>query len=202
MNHRRLAEPSPRNTRLFAESQLDHWLARMSAPQTRVVADLGAQFVGQHRRLASQFNELVLLDSSAQRIAALRRDVDPKQVTCRRRDLRDLTPFHGKLDAVLSCGPLEARSLADLDRSWHEAGRCLREGGLLLGTYPASPRETIARAYLLDDGKTPVPPTMHEVELQYRLQRAGLRAATIRRAPDRMGETEQLVFRAVRRADN
>ena len=92
--------------------------------------------------------------------------------------------------------------LTDFDRTLVTIRRRLVEGGLLLATFPAAPKSTIAQAMLLDGGHgTPVPSTSYEIELHYRLQRAGLRGAVIRRAMDREGR-ERLVCRAVCRADN
>lgn len=182
-------------------AQVESWLARLDAPQGRVVADLGAGLSQSFAGLRSRFADWFVIDPSARRVAELR--TLPELSTCemRRRDLRDLVPFHNRLDAILAVGSIGGRQLADLDRMLLEMRRCLREGGLAIGSYPASPKATIATAYLIDRGDTPTPESMHEVELQYRLQRAGLRAVTIRRIED-AEECEWLVFRAVRRADN
>jgi len=181
--------------------QVESWLTRLHDPASRVISDLGGGLSHAFAGLQSRFAEWIVVDPSARKIAELRNLPELTGCQLRRRDLRDLVPYHNQLDAILAVGSIGGRQLADLDRMLLEMCRCLREGGLAIGSYPASPKPTIATAYLLDQGETPTPDSMHEVELQYRLQRAGLRAVTMRRIEDGE-ECEWLVFRAVRRADN
>ncbi len=110
--------------------------------------------------------------------------------------------MHGRLDVAIALGSISASRLSDFDRILIQIRHSLVEGGLLLATFRAAPKSTIARAMLLDGGdETPAPTEFHEIELQYRLQRAGLRGAAMRRVAEPEGY-ETLVCRAVRRADN
>jgi hypothetical protein len=135
-------------------------------------------------------------------MARLRHRYHNLGIEFRRRDLRDLCPFYGRLDVAIAIDSIVGPRLSDFDRVLLQIRRCLVEGGLLLATFPAAPKNTIAKAMLLDGGEeTLAPATYHEIELQYRLQRAGLRGAAIRRVANHEGR-ETLVCRAVRRADN
>jgi hypothetical protein len=113
-----------------------------------------------------------------------------------------LGAFSGELDVVVAIDAIAAPRLADFDAALEVVCQSLVEGGLLLATFPAAPKRTILRAMLLDHGDdTPAPVAFHEIELQYRLQRAGLRGTVMRRIADDGGR-ESLVCRVVRRADN
>ena len=156
--------------------EIERWLGRLPHRERKAVADLGRGLGSRLRLLSSRFGEVHELDS--------------------------LEGCELRVDAVVAIDSIRGPRLTDFDRTLVTIRRSLVEGGLLLATFPAAPKETIARAMLLDGGDgTPLPPVFHEVELQYRLQRAGLRGAAIRRAADR-DDREMLVCRAVRRADN
>ncbi|NIM62469.1 MAG: methyltransferase domain-containing protein [Acidobacteria bacterium] len=181
---------------------IERWLARLPSRRTKTVADLGCGLGTRLPLLASRFGEVIAVDYAPAGMARLRARYADLGIEFRRRDLRDLCPFYGRLDAAIAIDSIRGPRLSDFDRILQQIRRCLVEGGLLLATFPAAPKNTIARAMLLDDGEgTPAPGEFHEIELQYRLQRAGLRGAAIRRVPDHEGR-ESLVCRAVRRADN
>ena len=156
--------------------EIERWLRRLPARERKVVADLGGGLGARQSLLAARFGEVLTLD--------------------------DLSRGDTRVDAIVAIDSIGGPLLAGFDRTLADVRRRLVEGGMLLATFPAAPKHTIARAMLLDGGEgTPLPPVFHEVELQYRLQRAGLRGAAIRRAEHRDGH-ERLVCRAVRRGDN
>jgi len=182
--------------------EIERWLGRLPARETKTIADLGCGLGTRLPLLAAKFGKLIAVDYAPAGMARLRRRYHNLGIEFRRRDLRDLCPFYGRLDAAIAIDSIVGPRLSDFDRILVQIRRCLVEGGLLLATFPAAPKSTIAKAMLLDGGDgTPAPPEFHEIELQYRLQRAGLRGAAIRRVINREGR-ESLVCRAVRRADN
>jgi hypothetical protein len=156
--------------------EIERWLGRLTQREHKVVADLGRGLGARRPLLSARFGEVCELDH--------------------------LDGCEQRFDAVVAFDSIRGPRLTDFDRTLVSIRRSLVEGGLLLATFPAAPKETIARAMLLDGGDgTPLPAVFHEIELQYRLQRAGLRGAAIRRAADR-DDRQMLVCRAVRRADN
>ena len=151
----------------------------MPGAERRTVADLGRGLGARRPLLAPRFAGWVELDD---RIA--------------------LGATRDRFDVIVALDAIATRRLAEFDAALATVRRKLVEGGLLLATFPAAPKRTILRAMLLDGGDdTPAPDAFHEVELQYRLQRAGLRGTVLRRKTDEDG-LETLVCRAVRRADN
>ncbi len=182
--------------------EIERWLGRLPARETKTVADLGCGLGARLPLLAARFGEVIAVDYAPAGMARLRRRYHNLGIEFRRRDLRDLCPFYSRLDVAIAIDSIVGPRLSDFDRVLQQVRRCLVEGGWLLATFPAAPKNTIARAMLLDGGdETPAPREFHEIELQYRLQRAGLRGAAIRRTIDHEGR-EALVCRAVRRADN
>jgi len=182
--------------------EVERWLSRLPSRETKTLADLGCGLGTQLPLLAARFQKVIAVDYAPAGMARLRRRYHNLGIEFRRRDLRDLCPYYGRLDVAIAIDSIVGPRLSDFDRVLEQIQRCLVEGGLLLATFPAAPKGTIAKAMLLDGGdETPAPTTFHEIELQYRLQRAGLRGATIRRAANLEGR-ESLVVRAVRRADN
>ena len=182
--------------------EVERWLGRLPARETKTLADLGCGLGTRLPLLAARFGKVIALDYAPAGIARLRRRYHNLGIEFRRRDLRDLCPYYGRLDVAVAIDSILGPRLSDFDRVLQQIRRCLVEGGLWLATFPAAPKRTIAKAMLLDGGdETPAPNEYHEIELQYRLQRAGLRGAAMRRATDQQGR-ESLVVRAVRRADN
>ena len=182
--------------------EIERWLGRLPSRDTKTVADLGCGLGARLPLLAARFGEVIAVDYAPAGMARLRRRYHNLGIEFRRRDLRDLCPFYGRLDVAVAIDSILGPRLSDFDRMLEQVRRCLVEGGLLLATFRAAPKHTIARAMLLDQGEgTPAPTEFHEIELQYRLRRAGLRGAAIKRAVDREGR-ENLVCRAVKRADN
>jgi len=182
--------------------EIERWLGRLPHRKTKTLADLGCGLGARLPLLVGKFGEVIAVDYAPAGMARLRRRLHNLGIEFRRRDLRDLCPFYGRLDVAIAIDSISGPRLSDFDRILQQIRRCLVEGGLMLATFPAAPKATIARAMLLDGGEeTPAPTQFHEIELQYRLQRAGLRGAAIRRVVDHEGR-ETLVCRAVRRADN
>jgi SAM-dependent methyltransferase len=182
--------------------EIERWLGRLPTRENKTIADLGCGLGERLPLLAAKFGEVIAVDYAPAGMARLRRRFHDLGIQFRRRDLRDLCPFYGRLDVAVAIDSIVGPRLSDFDRILQQIRRCLVEGGLLLATFPAAPKHTIAKAMLLDDGEgTPAPTEFHEIELQYRLQRAGLRGAVIRRVANHEGG-ESLICRAVRRADN
>jgi hypothetical protein len=101
------------------------------------------------------------------------------------------------LEAIL--GPTVAQIDEALERVWS----ALAEGGVFLATFPAvscigGPFEMPLRAGA-DSVRTR---GFHEVELQYRLQRAGFQGIRIRRFSAGRGQSGTILCMAVRRANN
>ena len=97
--------------------------------------------------------------------------------------------------------------LEDLDAVLERVRGFIVEGGLLLATFPAAQRESVAREMRLrNDDSHPSSTRFHEIELQYRLRRARFRGVRIRRILDenvsRETRDESLLCMAVRRANN
>jgi hypothetical protein len=121
--------------------------------------------------------------------------IDPIHSSCRRYDI------------VLAVETLARPTLEDLDVALERVHGCVVEGGLLLATFPAARPESVAREMLLrGDTADGGAERLHEVELQYRLRRAGFRGVRIRRildeAYERSESGESLLCLAVRRANN
>ncbi len=116
-------------------------------------------------------------------------------------------PFARPFHVVLAVDSLARPTPPELDKALGSVQRSLVEGGLLLATFPAAPRETVACAMRLHGAPSRGRGLMlHEVELQYRLRRAGLRGVRTRRLPSGDGVLargqQTLLCTAVRRANN
>ena len=141
--------------------------------------------------------------AEAGHVALARRECCAKNVTFRRRDLRDLTPFRNRFHVAVALDSIVGPGTADVDRILGQVRRSLVEGGILLATFPAAPRTgKPVLMKLRNDRPTTEPLTFQELELQYRLRQAGFQGIRIRRFPDRSGEPACLLALAVRRACN
>ena len=110
-------------------------------------------------------------------------------------------------DVVLAVESLARPTLEQLDVALERVRGCVVEGGLLLATFPAAAEERVAREMLLRSGGADRGAArLHEIELQYRMRRAGFRGVRIRRILDetyeRTDSGESLLCLAVRRANN
>jgi len=111
------------------------------------------------------------------------------------------SPGAGSLDVVVALETLEPPSVADLDDLLDDLHGRLTEGGLVLFTLPAaSCLDGPAEIRLGRRARTGCP-RFHEVELQYRLQRAGFQGIRLRRVTDDAGAA-RIVAVGVRRANN
>lgn len=92
---------------------------------------------------------------------------------------------------------------AELDAAIARAHHRLFEGGLLLCALRATARSAVLHALTLSStDAAPLPAAIHELELQYRLRRAGFPAPRLRRFDGRRGAGGWLVALAARRAWN
>jgi len=101
----------------------------------------------------------------------------------------------GAIDVVVAVDTIETGVSDDLIETIHGA---LVEGGVFLATLDARPHDP--RPFPLR-GETPSD-GFHEVELQYRLRRAGLQGLRLRRFQGLDGEVDTILCMAVRRALN
>jgi hypothetical protein len=153
------------------------------------------------RSLAAGFGRrIVVVDPATARGAAAPADAD---IEWQARSLADLGPLRGRIDVLLAVDTLVRDDLARFDEVLDQTLRCLTEGGLLAATFPAAPRAATAREVRLRVGTATADRALHEVELQYRLRRAGFRGVRILRLEAADGVyPESLLCLAVRRANN
>ncbi len=102
-------------------------------------------------------------------------------------------------DAALVVDP---GAVQGVDRTLAFAHDGLIEGGILVGSLPATQRREPVSLVLGKSPATPISGRIHEVELQYRLRRAGFQGVRIRRFPAVADEGDTLICMAVRRASN
>jgi SAM-dependent methyltransferase len=167
------------------------------------VADLGCGSGRLLPFLARQFGKVIAVDYAPASLALARRVCVGKAVTFRRRDLRDLAPFRNSIDVAVAIRSIAGPRPEDVDRILGEIHRALVEGGLLAAIVSASPRgrqRTPLR--LAGEPSGPEILSFHEVELQYRLRRAGFRGVRIRRFDEGRGAPAALLCTGARRADN
>lgn len=172
----------------------------LPATHRGTVADLGCGTGTWLSFLAERFERVVAVDYAPATLATARlRCVDPR-VSFRRRDLRDLTPLRRTLDVAVALDSIVGPRTEDVDRILAQVHGGLVEGGILLATFPAASRDAGLRPVALagDAPGSPddLPLRFQELELQYRLRRAGFRGLRIRRVEP------SLVCMAVRRANN
>jgi hypothetical protein len=177
-------------------------LASVRGAESKTVACLGRPASSRLRFLAASFARVVTIHPGAPATG-----IDEPNVETRDRQPFDLTPFRDSFDAVLVVEPLDGRDLPRLDRHLASIRHSLVEGGLLLATFPAAPRSPVAREVrLLRAASEADGPTLHEIEVQYRLRRAGFRGLRLRRMregdPSIDGPGERILALAVRRANN
>ena len=97
----------------------------------------------------------------------------------------------------------EKRLLRDVDRIFEQIRLSLVEGGLFLSSFPAVSRLAGPYEMPLGEGEdVAAPHRFHEIELQYRLRRAGFQGVRIRRFAECEERPESLLALAVRRANN
>jgi len=104
-----------------------------------------------------------------------------------------------RFDLILATRP--ARSEGGLDELLERIHRRLVEGGILILTLPAASTMGGMIELRLDEGRPKCDRPIHEVELQYRLARAGYQGTRIRRIADEQAGSTILAM-AARRASN
>lgn len=108
-----------------------------------------------------------------------------------------------RFDVVLALDSILGPRLADFDHLLVQLYGSLREGGLLVASFPAVPRGEVApRPFRLEGSREPSGEMLrhHEAELQYRLTRAGFQGIRLRRFV--ASESDTLLAVATRRALN
>jgi SAM-dependent methyltransferase len=124
-------------------------------------------------------------------------------VEFRRRDLRDLKPFRSVLDVAVAVDSILGPRDTDIDRVFDQIHRSLVEGGVFISTFPAVSRRSGPYKMRINEGEdVKAPHRFHEIELQYRLRRAGYRGVRIRRFHGDDERAETLLCTATRRANN
>jgi len=169
-------------------------LGRLPGREAKTLAHLGMSPLVHDRALVDAFGRTIVIVDAA--------PTDPRG-TATPADAFDLAPLRGRVDVLVADGTLARADLAELDRVLDQALRCLNDGGLLAATFPAAPRVGVARELRLRSGATDKDAALHELELQYRLRRAGFHGVRMVRveAADE-SEPERLLCLAVRRANN
>jgi SAM-dependent methyltransferase len=178
-------------------------LRRIPGRRKMTVADLGCGRGDWLDFLSRHFGHVVAVDYAPVTLAAARRSCRHEAVIFRRRDLRDLAPFHGALHVALALESFLGPSVEDVDRMLAEVHACLLEGGLFVASFPARPTRGAPVVMPLAGFPVPEGPLrFSEVDLQYRLRRAGFRSVRIRRIAAAAGRGPLLLAVATRRANN
>ncbi len=121
---------------------------------------------------------------------------DVQFASCARRSVPRSTR---RADVALAVDPDSGKGI---DRTVAYAHDGLVEGGIFVGSFPATHRREPVSLVLGNSPSTSLPGRIHEVELQYRLRRAGFQGVRMRRYPAVADEGDTLVCMAVRRASN
>jgi hypothetical protein len=180
---------------------VQHILRYLPDRERKTIGDLG------HHRVA----RLPLLESLFQRVLLVDVDRDADVLHFERRHpmlesgsarctLEELGRLRVRLDVTVAIDALASPGAICVDASLGRIHATLAEGGLFVATFPAlAPSETPFPMQLgsrAHDGER----AFHEVELQYRLQRAGFQGIRLRRVG--AGERSRILCMAVRRAWN
>ena len=186
-----------------AEASLLELLSRVPRRRLKTVADLGCGTGRLLPFLAREFGKVIAVDYAPASLALARRVCVGRDVTFRRRDLRDLAPFRNSLDVAVAGRSIVGPGLEDVDRILAEVRGSLVHGGVLAAIVPATEAgETMIPMRLAGDPDGPEMIGFHEIELQYRLRRAGFDGVRIRRFDASQGRPGALLCTAARRADN
>ncbi len=185
------------------EDPVREFLLGISGRRGMTVADLGCGRGDWIGFLSAHFGQVVAIDYAPFTLAAAKRGCKDPRVIFRRRDLRDLGPLRDAIHVALALESIVGPAVEDVDRMLAQVRASLVEGGLFVGTFPARPRRggpvpMALAGFPVAEG----PLRFSEVDLQYRLRRAGFRGIRIRRLPASCGRGERLFAIAARRGDN
>lgn len=199
-----LLESEPQATHRTAANQaLEEILQRIPGRAHLTVADLGCADGERLPLLGAHFGRVLAVTRTATGVAAVRRAGREHNVECTVCDLAGLSALTGSIDVALALNVEAVLHDVPLDRFIQQVHDVLVEGGILLMSVPAAKR--MGGPVELRLGKVSQPDvrrSFHEVELQYRVHRAGFLGLRIRRfaaSDDRLGT---LLCMAVRRASN
>ncbi len=185
------------------EAALLRFLDRIPGRRGLTVADLGCGSGRLLPLLAERFAKVVAIDYAPASLALARRACAGRPVLLRRRDLRDLTPFRNAFDVAVAVDSILGPRPEDLDRILAQVHGCLVEGGVLAATFPEVSRAgRMLPMRLVGEPKPPEPVAVHEMELQFRMRKAGFEAVRIRRVEARGSRGNSLLCVATRRASN
>jgi len=182
-------------------------LANVPGREIKTVAHVGQADASCLQFLAAHFSSIVLIDDAVERVSPLRSASEMLETGASFQNLEVIRPACHRFDVVLAVETLARPVLKDLDSVLARVRECIVEGGVLLATFPAAQRESVAREmHLSSDDSHPDSMRLHELELQYRLRRAGFRGVRIRRIVDETASPatrrESLLCMTVRRANN
>ncbi len=186
-----------------AEKSLLELLGRLPKRRSKTVADLGCGTGRLLPFLSREFGRVIAVDYAPASLSLARRVCVGRDVVFRRRDLRDLAPFRNSLDVAVAVRSIVGPRPEDVDRILSEVRGSLVHGGLLAAIVPATPAgEAMIPMRLAGDADAPEMLGFHEIELQYRLRRAGFDGLRIRRFDTSGDRPGALLCTAARRADN
>lgn len=182
-------------------------LAGVPGREIKTVAHVGRAGPSCLQFLSAHFAGVALIDETVKHVSPLWTAAEALEAETSLQTLDPIQPSCHRFDVVLAVETLARPALEDLDVVLETVRACVVEGGLLLATFPAARQERVAREMRLrGDDEHAVSPRLHEVELQYRLRRAGFRGVRIRRILDESDPTatagESLLCMAVGRANN
>lgn len=180
-------------------------LGNVPGRSSKTIGDFGVSEPSRLQFLAAHFGRVIAIDdahASLRRIAGVCAELDVEPC---RRSPSALLRYARCLDIALAVDFPVDIAVRAVDDALDQMRDCLVEGGLLLATVRAYRRGSVASPMSLQAGDG-WPGGMHELELQYRLRRIGLRGVRICRlgkgeTPEAL-EDESLLCMAVRRANN
>lgn len=172
----------------------------------KTVADLGFGRDARLPFLVARFARVVTTDRLTAAMVVARRRCDSQRPEFLDSEPCDLHLLRGRLDVAIAVGAIAGTRASNFDRDLGQVRAALVEGGLLVGSFPARPRSSALLALRLgndDDANTRRPPRFHELELQYRLRKAGFLGVRMRRiGASAEDDGESLLVLATRRELN
>ena len=182
-------------------------LANVPGRDLKTVAHVGRASASCLQFLSTHFADVAQIDRAVERVSPLRSAPGILDAGVPPQTLEIIGPPGRRFDIVLAIDTLARSDVCDLDAVLDRVRGCIVEGGLLLATFPAAQKQSVAREMRLRNGDSRLASLqLHEIELQYRLRRAGFRGVRIRRILDMtqagVERGESLLCLAVRRANN